>query len=336
MGLIGGAMELVRKKRRASTKPPPPTLPDAKLATLHNELARCHTDLSVTAMRVILLMASEVKKDDQEFKPMRLRVDDYQEKLSLEGQSAYHHLHQTIRKLATTLLETENPIEGIDEFQVLKPFTRIPRKGEFVLQFNEGMRPLLLNLNRLFCQVSLDVFFRIQGSYAVRFYLVCKSLDPEKNDLNSWRMTVSELRKWLGIPEDQYVETFNLRAAVIHRAKDELDRIADLTFDYAPQMNGQRTTGWTFTVVRNRPRTAALDRRRKVPLGLPPQADPPQNQPNYDAEAKAWHQASPEQREAWAANPAFFGLKPPQGTEKPTNAFLAILRSVLGPAEQAA
>src|SRR5690348_786261 len=107
------------KKKRTSAKPHAPPLPDAKLATLHNELARSHTDLSVTAMRVILLMASEIRKDDQEFKPMRLRVDDYREKLGLEGESAYHHLHQTIRKLATTLLETENAVEGIDVFQVI-------------------------------------------------------------------------------------------------------------------------------------------------------------------------------------------------------------------------
>jgi plasmid replication initiation protein len=248
-------MKLVKKKPRPGAKFPPPALLDKKLATLHNELARCHTDLSVTAMRVILLMASEIKKSDQAFEPMHLRVDEYREKLGLRGESAYHHLHQTLRKLATTLLETENPVEGVDEFQIIGPFTRIRRKGEFIVRFNDQMKPLLLGLQRLFCQIPLEVFFRIQGAYAVRFYLLCKSLDPELNEhLRGWRMTVEELRDWLQIQEGQYEELFNLRAAVLKRAQRELDEVADLSFRFEPITKGRQTIGWDFTVVTNRPK----------------------------------------------------------------------------------
>jgi plasmid replication initiation protein len=200
-------------------------------------------------------MASEIKKSDQAFEPMRLRVEAYQEKLGLRGESAYHHLHQTLRKLATTLLETDNPVEGVDEFQVIGPVTRIRRKGEFIVRFNDQMKPLLLGLQRLFCQIPLEVFFRIQGAYAVRFYLLCKSLDPDRNeDLRGWRMTVEELRDWLQIQEGRYGELFNLRAAVLKRAQRELDQVADLSFRFEPITEGRQTIGWNFRVVPNHPK----------------------------------------------------------------------------------
>jgi hypothetical protein len=44
-----------------------------------------------------------------------------------------------------------------------------------VTPFSDDMRPLLLNLRAHFAKIPLPTLFRIQGSYAVRFYLFCKS-----------------------------------------------------------------------------------------------------------------------------------------------------------------
>jgi plasmid replication initiation protein len=82
------------------------------------------------------------------------------------------------------------------------------------------------------------VFFRIQGAYAVRFYLFCKSWDPEKHDAPGWRMTVKELRQWLDFKDGEYEKSFHIRAAVIERAKKELDEVADVSFDYDPISEG--------------------------------------------------------------------------------------------------
>jgi hypothetical protein len=74
-------------------------------------------------------------------------------------------------------------------------------------------------------------------------------------------MTVEELRDWLQIPEGQYEELFNLRAAVLKRAQRELDRVADLSFRFEPITEGRQTLGWNFTVVANRPEVVKGTRR---------------------------------------------------------------------------
>jgi plasmid replication initiation protein len=270
-------MELVRKARRRRSKIKGSPIKNEGLAVLHNELARCHVDMSVTAMRLILIMADQVRRDG-EFKPMLLRVEDYKQRLNLKGKSAYHHLWTVILKLMKTVLITEHPVEGEDAFQVLAPSRRIPKKGEFMVRFNDQMKPLLLGLNRLFCQIPLEVFFRIQGAYAVRFYLLCKSLDPERNEnLNGWRMTVDELRDWLQIQDGQYEELFNLRAAVLKRAQRELDEVADLSFRFEPITKGRQTIGWNFTVVTNRPKVVKGTGR-----GLPETSAEPRPEPTEE------------------------------------------------------
>ena len=103
---------------------------------------------------------------------------EYKQTLQLSGKSAYENLYQVVRRLMQTIIETPNPVEGIDMFQILAPSRLLPSKGEFELRFNEQMRPLLLNLRAHFAKIPLPIFFRIQGSYAVRFYLFCKSWDP--------------------------------------------------------------------------------------------------------------------------------------------------------------
>ena len=124
-------------------------------------------------------------------------------------------------------------------FQILAPSRLLPSKGEFELRFNEQMRPLLLNLRAHFAKIPLPIFFRIQGSYAVRFYLFCKSWDPVLNRSPGWRMTVEELRAWLGLEKGEYEQTFHVRAAIIERAKEELDEAADVSFRYDPVMEGK-------------------------------------------------------------------------------------------------
>jgi hypothetical protein len=64
---------------RPKSKAIPP--PDFGMAVLHNQLARCNTDLGVTAMRLIMLMADHVRQDG-ELTPIRIRVQDYQRRLN--------------------------------------------------------------------------------------------------------------------------------------------------------------------------------------------------------------------------------------------------------------
>jgi plasmid replication initiation protein len=310
------------------------------LAVLHNELARCNTDMGVVALRLIMLMADRARRDGA-LLASRFRVAEYKDKLELSGKSAYENLYQVVRRLMQTIIETPHPVEGIDMFQVLGPSRLIPRKGEFELRFNEQMRPLLLNLRAHFARIPLEIFFRIQGSYAVRFYLFCKSWDPALNRSPGWRMTVEELRAWFGLQPHEYEQTFHIRAAILERAKDELDQVADVSFEYDPVMEGKKIVGWDFVPVPNKPKRTALPgrRRSRKQQQLRLQENEKEAEERHSAfleDLKAidqkWLEAGPDQREKWIeAIPPEARLFIPAPGDRPSRLFLVALKDVLEP-----
>ena len=127
------------------------------------------------------MMLAEKAHEDSEFRAVRFRVTDYIDKLQLSGKSAYDYLDDVILCLMRTIIQTPNSVGGKHRFQVLGPSDTDPGRAEFEIRFSDDMRPLLLNLRAHFAKIPLPIFFRIQGSYAVRFYLFCKSWDPSLN-----------------------------------------------------------------------------------------------------------------------------------------------------------
>jgi hypothetical protein len=330
----------VPKKKAKSAKgqdfPNKPGMREFGLAVLHNELARCNTDIGVMALRLIMIMADKARQDGT-FMATRFRVADYTDKLQLSGKSAYENLYQVVRRLMQTIIETPNPVEGIDMFQVLAPSRLIPGKGEFELRFNEQMRPLLLNLRAHFAKIPLPIFFRIQGSYAVRFYLFCKSWDPALNHSPGWRMTIEELRAWLGLEKGEYEQTFHVRAAIIERAKEELDEVADVSFRYDPVMEGKRIVGWDFVPVPNKPKQTALPgRKRAKKRDEKKSAESVENGSaildDLDRIDSRWLVADAAQREEWiSAIPEQARMFVPKPGGRPSRLFLSALRGVLEP-----
>jgi plasmid replication initiation protein len=310
------------------------------LAVLHNELARCKADMGVIALRLIMLLAERAHRDS-DLLAMRFRVADYKESLQLSGKSAYENLYHVVRRLMQTIIETPNPVEGIDMFQVLAPSRLIPGKGEFELRFNEQMRPLLLNLRAHFAKIPLPIFFRIQGSYAVRFYLFCKSWDPSLNHSPGWRMTVEELRAWLGLQAGEYEQTFHIRAAILERAKEELDQVADVSFRYDAVMDGKRIKAWDFVPVPNRPHAKSVPAKRRALRRQEKEAkqklkDDEEKHSEHLEELERidgrWLAADPIQRQTWldamSEGARMFAPKP---GARPGRVFLTALKDVLEP-----
>jgi len=304
------------------------------LAVLHNELARCRADIGVVAFRLIMILA-EKAHEESAFRAVRFRVSDYIDKLQLSGKSEYDYLDEVILCLMRTIIQTPNAVGGKHRFQVLGPSDTDPGRGEFEIRFSDDMRPLLLNLRAHFAKIPLPIFFRIQGSYAVRFYLFCKSWDPALNHSPGWRMTVEELREWLGIERGEYEQTFHVRAAIIERAKEELDKVADVSFRYDPVMEGKRVMGWDFVPVPNKPKHKALPgkKRAKKREEKETAGNGAAILEDLDRIDSLWLDADAVQREEWLkAIPKEARMFAPRPGARPSRLFLAALKNVLEPA----
>ena len=320
-----------RKDVRAAG--PQPDL-SGPLAVLHNELARGRTDLGLIGLRLIMLLVGRTHKAD-EFLAHRLRISDYRKALGLTGDSAYSHFRLVVRKLLTTIVETQNPVENSEtEFQVLSRAKYWKGLGEAELMFHEEMRPLLLNLKSYFAKIPLDVFLRIQGLYAARFYLFCKSWDPKSNYAPGWRMLVADLRKWLNLEPGEYEEVKHIRSAILERARKELDSVADLSFRYDPVHEGKKIIGWDFIPVANKPKDKTLPglRRRRQAEEAKESEDSETAAAEFSRLDRLWLEASSTQRENWLnLMPQETRIFAPKSGARPGRCFLSALQNVLEP-----
>ena len=75
------------KEAKTLSVPSKPGMREFGLAVLHNELARCNTDMGVVALRLIMLLADKARQDG-DFLATRFRVEVYKDKPQLSGKSA--------------------------------------------------------------------------------------------------------------------------------------------------------------------------------------------------------------------------------------------------------
>jgi hypothetical protein len=321
-------------------KEPEKALP---LAVIHNELARATYDqaLSSLCLRLIVMLAEKIGYADNELLSHRFKVTDYAEKLGLNNRGGYlyEQFSEAATRLLKTLVTTQKTFGGEKtQFQVMSLARYDKQRGEIELHFHQEMRPLLLNLREYFSRIPLEVFFRIRSVYAARLYLYCKSWDPtdDRNRNPGWSWTVEEFRHWMALEPGQYGHTPHLRAAIIERAKQELDEVADLSFVYTANKEGKTITGWNFTPVANKPSPKLKATRQAKGKRLPEPAPEPGPVANFDEEARVWLSASEEQRRAWFGAPEFIAYKYPKEGARPGNLFLTVLRNVLQKTAQSA
>jgi hypothetical protein len=323
----------VRKRRRGNPNPA------QALAVIHNELARSRNSMGIVPLRLVMMLVEHINDHGKE-NPLAhtIRVADYAKRLGLSGNpsSIYTRLEKVCDSLQTTLVETQQAIGERTKFQLVHRAKYRDKEGTVDLEFHEDMRPLLLSLREYFARIPMEVFFRIKNTHAAKFYMVCKSWDPNNsgNTAPGWRFTIGELRSWLWLKDDQYRHTPHLRSAILERAKKDLDEVADVSFRYAPFKEKGVTAGWDFVPVPNTPRQRCPAGRRKVPLALPAPDKPPPK-PDYEPIARLWAEASAEQRADWLKDEVLRRFAPKDG-EKPRTTFLARLQSLTQPAEAAA
>jgi plasmid replication initiation protein len=227
-------------------------------------------------------------------------------------------------------------------FQVLSRAKYWSRLGEVELRFHEEMRPLLLELKERFTTIPAEYFFRLRSVYAMKFYMVCRSWNPQTNRLPQWSMTVRELRRWLDLAEGEYEQTKHLRDAIIERAKHELDAVADVTFRYEAVLEGKgrhaRVVAWNFIAVGNTPKVAlpAGARARKTRAALATaskqaaqEAESARRLPELE---RIWREAVPEDRARWVRQ---MDLTPPSSGQRPSPLFLFAFEAVLQRDQQA-
>jgi hypothetical protein len=213
----------------------------------HNALVNARFEFDMLEMRTFLAMLGRIRRSDTCFSQCNIPVRE----LALEGSVhiPYSEVAIMVRKFARCAIDIERlgpdgrrqPEPDIVSLPLLHSISYTKAAGTVLAQFNDAIRPYLLQLQHNFTKVELQHLSTLKSVCSYRIYWLLK----EYINLGQRSMNLSDLRNILGMTT-QYLDRFDhFKTRVLERAKQELAR-TDLPFTYELIKHGKSVVGITF------------------------------------------------------------------------------------------
>ena len=236
--------------------------PDRMLAQ-HNDLVRAQYDMSLLELRLFIAMLARINRGDKEFSTYRIPVSELYTEDKVGGK-AYSQIKKAVVRLSgrTFTIESKDD-KGVREI-VSNPIMAMcrykERSGYVIAQFNNFVKPFLLELKGDFSVAQELTLTGLRSFYSFRIYWLLKLSSFNRDSI---RVGLTEMKKMFNL-EGKYGNFADFRRFVLDIAKEELTK-TDLAFDYAAVKEGRTVTGVQFNLLR--PAVTAL-LETDLPVGV--------------------------------------------------------------------
>lgn len=141
-------------------------------------------------------------------------------------------------------------------------------KGEGTISFmvHKFVWQSALDFTKGFTKLDLVVAMELKSAYSMRFFEFAKQWNDRKHCV----ITVDEFREMFRC-QNKYPAIHDIRRYIIDNAKEELDRVAPLSFDYECHKVGRTIKSFTFHFYENRKNIREEEERKEL-LSRYPQA----------------------------------------------------------------
>lgn len=150
---------------------------DQLMVKKSNELIEARYRLSLGEQRLILLLVSQIRQDDEDFKRYCVRVADFAKMFQLDADKS---IYVKVQKAAEELVSKKVDL-SIGERRIfvawLSYVEYIEGSGIVELEFHSALKPYLLKLKESlkgFTQYQLKHIINFKSQYSIRFYEVLK------------------------------------------------------------------------------------------------------------------------------------------------------------------
>ncbi|MDJ0366530.1 replication initiation protein [Hymenobacter sp. H14-R3] len=233
---------------------PEPTNVGGKVVVQHNALVNARFDLSTVEMRLFMAMLSRIRRDDNEFREMRIPLTEI---VALSGRRPsakdYQQVAAMCDLLVSRILHIERPPVGRRRERrasATPDFDKLPlmayakyrgEEGALRVRFNDEVMPYLLQLHQNFTKAQVVQLLKLKSPHSYRIYWLLK----EYAAFGTRVLGVSELKSILNL-DGQYKQFPLFRLRVLDRARQELSQ-TDLPFEYELLREGKSVAQIKFT-----------------------------------------------------------------------------------------
>jgi len=223
-----------------------------------NDLIRNKKDFSLWELRVFALLASHVKKEDDDFQTYRFRIKDLLDLFETKSNNLYEELKNIPEKLHAKIIRV--PYLDSKGKKRLKRYNLISMsdvpdeedvdEGEYIeLRFDKDLKPLMLTLGEHFTVYKFYNILKLRSPYIFQLYELLKS--EEYKGSNSITIDLAEFIEILQIPKSY--KFGNIKQRILAPAKKQFAEHTDIIFDYIPvKGRGGKITKIRFRIYKNK------------------------------------------------------------------------------------
>jgi len=207
--------------------------------------------LSELGIKIVSMLISMIKVNDDEFHQYALKVDDFKELIGSNSKETYKYTHKLIKELLSKTLKI-----GDKQFAWISFGEYIEGNDIMIFEISRHLKPYLLALQGDFLEYNIVNILPLKSTYVIRLYELFKSKWKEYKyyhpNAKSYQfdIKIDWLREHFEIPASyQYSSGIKLR--IIDKAQKQFKEKTDIQFDYKEQKIGRKVDRLIITVKDN-------------------------------------------------------------------------------------
>lgn len=210
-----------------------------------NSLIEARYRLSLQESHVVLWLLTQIKPDDEDFKPHTMKISEFSRMIGVEADNQYSKLRFVTRSLMRRVLEIYDS-EQQEWLQIawLSSTRYQQKKGSIVLKFDPGLKPYLLHLKNQFTKIDIVDTLKLKSVYAVRLFELLCQYEP----LGKRKISIDDLRSWCSIESNEYGLYSDLKRYVINKAKTEINAKTNYEIDYKEIKESRKVVSIEWTI----------------------------------------------------------------------------------------
>lgn len=240
---------------------------DKTLVVKANSLIEAKYKFSLWEMRVFTRMISLINKDDNQFNLCKIYIKDLIEYFGSTSNNDYDIIKKIPKNLAKKQVDVPYYTEdGEKRWVTLNIFPTVTspdskskyKDGSYIeLKFNEDLKPMLLELKKLFNKYDIRNIIPLRSVFSFRIFELLKQYET----IGVREMEVEELKEMLGI-EDKYSLYANFKRKVILQAQKDLESNCDIKFTFQEKKKNRKVHSIVFFIHSNNPPRLLEDKKK--------------------------------------------------------------------------
>jgi plasmid replication initiation protein len=199
--------------------------------------------LSTQEQKILLYLISKIKPKDKEFKSYEFNLAEFCNVcgIDMDNGKNYINLKSTLKKLSDKSMwikmdEKEILLRWLNDVEISR------NSGIIEVQFQEKMKPFLLEIKKNFTQYELLYILGMQSQYSIRLYEILKSYEYKKNIV----FEIEDLKRTL--IADTYKLYGDFKRRVLEPAMTEINNLSDIRIAYEPVKQGRKYNKISFSI----------------------------------------------------------------------------------------